>query len=208
MIIIVRGNSMKFSFKKSLTAVSVAALFAMTTQANATLIKSGGLIYDDESLITWLADTNYSKTDGTDNDGKMLWDDSKTWAVNLDAFGSIEWRLPTLIEALALQSSSANFGLFDNLPGAFNVAQYWTSTENFGSTDERAYWFRIDGTSGPVKTQGTAKRFAWAVVDGDFENIQGIGATVPEPASMGIFALGLAGLAYRRKQLQTGKKVK
>jgi len=203
---------MRLVFNKSLTALSVAALFAISSQANAGLIKNtdDNLIYDTESDITWLTDTNYSKTDGTDSDGKMLWDDSKTWAVNLDVFGSIEWRLPTWTEALALQSSSENFGLFDNLPGDFNVAQYWTSTENFGSTDERAYWFRIDGSSGPVITQGTAKRFTWAVVSGDFANIQGIAggvdATVPEPASMGIFALGLAGLAYRRKQLQAGKK--
>lgn len=35
--------------------------------------RGGGLIYDSVQNITWLADANYAKTSGYDDDGRMTW---------------------------------------------------------------------------------------------------------------------------------------
>lgn len=187
---------MKFSFNKALTAVSVATLLAMASQANAGLIKStdGNLIYDVASDTTWLADVKYAQTSGFDGNSKMNWTDSMAWATGLDVFGSNAWRLATVTEGQALATQSADHGLFVNLISASNAI--WSSTE----VDTRAKIFRLNGSEA-IHTKDQ-ERFAWAVVKGDFANIQDIDATVPEPASIGIFTLGLAGLAYRRKQLK------
>lgn len=74
-------SSIKFSLNKSLAAVSVAALFTISTQANAALIKrTDNLIYDDVTKITWLADANYAQTSNFDTDGEMTWLQSTAWA--------------------------------------------------------------------------------------------------------------------------------
>ncbi len=197
---------MRFSIKKSLKAVSVAALLAMTSHANAGLIKSldGNLIYDDVSDITWLADMKFAKNLepldlSYDADNKKTWQASMDWAADLDVFGSDAWRLATLVEGLALQSSNADFGLIDNIIGLNTVI--WSSSVVSDDTS-KGHLFKLNGASaGQPKTN---KRWLWAVVSGDFANIQ-VDADVPEPASTAIFALGLAGLAYRRKQLKIKK---
>lgn len=187
---------MKLSPIKNLLSLAILGIFVLMSQANAGLIKStdGNLIYDDVSDITWLADTNYSKTDGTDLDGKMTWDLSMIWAADLMDFHYFDWRLPTWTESLALQYSSADLGLFTNIP--VSDAQFWTSTENFKAVDERAYWFRLDGSSNPVKKG--FNRYAWAVTDGDIAQLK-IDSKVSEPTSLAIFMLCLAGLMCRQK---------
>jgi hypothetical protein len=70
--------------------------------AQAALIdRGGGLIYDTDLDITWLADANYAKTSGYDADGMMDWNTATTWAANLNYYDSVrkitwtDWRLPT-----------------------------------------------------------------------------------------------------------------
>ena len=189
---------MKFSFNKSLAAVSVAALFAMSSQANAGLIKSldNNLIYDDISNVTWLADVLYAKTSGFDSDSKMTWANSEAWADGLNTFGFSDWRLATLNEGLSLQDNGQDTSLFGNTD--FADHQFWTSTVSTTNVDKRA-WFRLDGSSNFV-IPGTSKKYAWAVTDGDVAGLK-VDATVSEPATMAMFSLALAGFAYRRKQL-------
>lgn len=159
------------------------------------------LIYDDVSNVTWSTDVLYAKTSGFDTDSKMTWANSDAWANGLNAFGFSDWRLPTLTEGLALATQAANFGLLVNPPANIDNTQFWTSTENLPNRPDRAFWFRLNGTSNPVVK--TADRNIWAVIDGDVA-ANPISA-VSEPATMAIFALGLAGLAYRRKQLKADK---
>jgi len=197
---------MNFSFNKSLAALSVAALLAMTSQANAGLIKStdGNLIYDDISDVTWLADVQYAKTSGYVDDSRMDWTASMDWANSLEAFTYSDWRLPTLAEGQLLNQSSSDFGLLEKQPGG--GSGFWSSTE-FENNNTKAYIFKLDGITNPY-SQGTplkadTKR-AWAVTSGDVAKLS-VDASVPEPSTIAILSLGLVGLAYRRKQLQADK---
>lgn len=189
---------MKFSLNKALAAVSVAALFAVSSQANAGLIKSldNNLIYDDITNVTWLADVLYAKTSGFDADSKMTWANSNTWAADLDAFGFTDWRLASLNEGLSLQDNGQGFSLFSNAEAENH--QFWSSTTKDTPNGVKTSWFRIDGSSSAV-IAGTSKKYAWAVIDGDVAGLKA-DATISEPASMAMFSLALAGLAYRRKK--------
>jgi hypothetical protein len=189
---------MKIYSNKTLTALSITIMLGITSQASATLIKrTDNLVYDDISNITWLADVQYAKTSGFDNDSKMNWSDSIGWAANLDVFGYSNWRLASLTEGNNLQSSSSDFGLFANIPSS--TAPFWTSSVDTSINTDKAYLFKLNGDSGfPLKT---GEKFTWAVIDGDIANLKA-NATVSEPATMAIFTLGLAGLAFRRKQLK------
>jgi len=192
---------MKIYSKKTLTALSITLMLGITSQASATLIKrTDNLVYDDISNITWLADVQYAKTSGFDDDSKMNWSDSMSWAADLDAFGFSNWRLASLTEGKNLRSSSSDFGFFVNIPSS--TAPFWSSSEDTSINTDKAFLFKLNGDSGfPLKT---GERFAWAVIDGDIADKKS-NATVSEPATMAIFTLGLAGIVYRRKQLSLSK---
>ena len=179
-------------------SLAVAALFIISSQANASLIKrTDSLVYDDISNITWLADVQYAETSGFDDDSKMNWSDSMSWAAGLDAFGFFNWRLASVTEGKNLQSSSSDFGLFTNIPSS--TAPFWSSSEDHNINTNKAFLFKLDGGYGfPAKS---GERFAWAVIDGDVAGLK-VNATVSEPATMALFTLALAGLVYRRKQLK------
>lgn len=190
---------MKFSLNKSMAAMSLAALFTISSQANAALIKrTDNLIYDDVAKITWLADVNYAKTSSFDIDGKMTWAESNAWVEQLNIGGFTDWYLPSLNTNLALVAQ--DLSLFSNIPAG--DAKFWTSSINLKNSD-KAYWLQIDGTTNSIlKTQ--SGRYAFAAIDGDVAAKQ-VDATISEPASMAMFSLALAGLAYRRKQLSVEK---
>lgn len=83
-------------------AVAVLGI-AVAPSAQAQLFdRGGGLIYDSTLNVTWLADANYAKTSGYDDDGRMTWGEANTWADGLvihDAVRNLtysDWRLPTL----------------------------------------------------------------------------------------------------------------
>ena len=70
--------------------------------AQAALVdRGGGLIYDTDLDVTWLADANYAKTSGYDADGLMTWAAANTWAAQLSFYNPLtnqtldDWRLPT-----------------------------------------------------------------------------------------------------------------
>jgi len=68
--------------------------------ANAELInRGGGLIYDTDYNITWLADANYAMTSNYDPDGLMSWGQAMTWADQLEYGGYDDWRLPTALDS-------------------------------------------------------------------------------------------------------------
>jgi len=192
-------SKMKFSLHKSLAVMSLAALFTISSQASATLIKrTDNLIYDDVAKITWLADVNYAKTSSYDDDGRMTWAESNAWLEQLNIDGFTNWYLPSLTTAEALVAQ--DLSLFSNIPTG--DAKFWTSSINPNNT-EKAYWLQIDGTTNSIlKTQGG--RYTFAAIDGDVTGTK-VDATISEPASMAMFSLALAGFAYRRKQLTADK---
>ncbi len=57
--------------------------------------RPGGMVYDSDLDITWLADANYAMTSLYDADGLMDWDSANTWANDLVYGGFSDWRLPT-----------------------------------------------------------------------------------------------------------------
>ncbi|MBZ0070843.1 MAG: DUF1566 domain-containing protein [Gammaproteobacteria bacterium] len=93
-----------------LGAVCTSLLVAISGAAQAALIdRGGGLIYDTDLNITWLANANYGagssydSIDGTSN-GAMDWQNAVSWAMNLSYYDSVrnvtydDWRLPTTLE--------------------------------------------------------------------------------------------------------------
>ena len=67
--------------KSSLCAASFAAV---NVSAHAALFaRPGGMVYDSDQNITWLADWNYAKTSGFDADGRMDWTTASDWAALL-----------------------------------------------------------------------------------------------------------------------------
>ena len=80
-------------------ACACAYTLAVSMSANAALVdRGGGLIYDTDLNITWLADANYAMASGYDADGRMTWTNAMTWAANLSYGGYIDWRLPTTLQ--------------------------------------------------------------------------------------------------------------
>lgn len=97
---------------KSMTlgAACASLLMVASGAAQAALIdRGGGLIYDTDLNITWLANANYgagSNYDTADgyNDGRMTWQNAMNWAANLSYYDSVrnviydDWRLPTTLQ--------------------------------------------------------------------------------------------------------------
>lgn len=95
-------------------------LLAASGAAQASLIdRGGGLIYDTDLNVTWLADANYALTSGYDHqdamDGLMTWSYAMAWADQLVYGGFSNWRLPTTLQP---DSSCANQYSFGS--GGFN----------------------------------------------------------------------------------------
>ena len=92
--------------KTTFTRVACAFVLSFVSSlTNAALIdRGGGLIYDTDLNITWLADANYAMTSGYDADGAMTWAVANTWAANLSYYDSVrnviydDWRLPTTLQ--------------------------------------------------------------------------------------------------------------
>jgi hypothetical protein len=81
--------------KSRIAAATLSLALGLAATAHATLIdRGGGLIYDSDLDVTWLADANYAETSGFDADGAMTWADAMTWVGNLSYGGFTDWRLP------------------------------------------------------------------------------------------------------------------
>jgi hypothetical protein len=83
--------------KHGLAALLLAGL-SLSAPVSATLFtRPGGMVYDSDLNITWLADANYPQT-LYGGDGRMNWDSAKAWAENLVYGGYSDWRLPTTLQ--------------------------------------------------------------------------------------------------------------
>jgi hypothetical protein len=199
--------------KKARLAAVLAAL-ALSGAAQAELFdRGGGMIYDNDLNITWLADWNYAKTSGFDDDGGMDWDSAKAWASGLEFGGYSDWRLPTALEpdgsgpcfSYTTGCSGSELGhMFYIELGAtkgnsiltgdpatlalFTNMQltYWSGTENSST----AYAWHMDMSSGfQDSVLKVFPLYSVAVRDGDVTTV------VPEPETYLLFLAGFVWLA-------------
>ena len=199
---------MKFHLRRAVAALFVIALAASSVTHAALVDRGGGLIYDTDLNITWLADANYAQTSGFDGEGAMLWSAAMTWAGNLSYGGGTDWRLPTSDTACAgynctgsemghlfytelggtagssiLSSTDPDLALFTNVQSD----NYWSGTEYAPNTDtDGARIFNFNDGSQTAYNKGI-NLYAWAVRPGDV-------AAVPLPATAWLFGSGLLGL--------------
>ncbi len=89
------------------TLAGFVLLSVVCGSASAALIdRGGGLIYDNDRNITWLANANFGAGSGFDDgfsntDGLMTWQSAVNWAADLSYFDNVrnvtytDWRLPS-----------------------------------------------------------------------------------------------------------------
>lgn len=106
---IVRVRSHSLHRRVGVAVFCAAISLGFATAANSALIdRGGGLIYDDDRNITWLADANYGAGSSFDDgflttDGAMTWQSAVNWAADLSYFDSVrnvtytDWRLPNTL---------------------------------------------------------------------------------------------------------------
>jgi hypothetical protein len=195
------------------------SMVAVSSNAGAALIdRGGGLIYDTDRNITWLADAAYARTSGFDDDGLMSWYDAMAWAQQLEYGGYTDWRLPStpIVDLGCTQQSdgvsygkycadsemghlyysegvSLSSGVFFNISPDVSVTGnggYYWSGNTFGPHPLSAYVFSFANYGDQSSDAKTLHLSAWAVHDGDVTAI----SSVPLPPAAYLLGSGLIGL--------------
>lgn len=158
--------------KKWALVLSVVMILGLSSVSWATLWdRGGGMIYDDYLKITWLQDANYAATQFVssggaqgDEDGRMNWNQAKTWAEGLVYGGYHDWRLPTMTDvadgtAYNITSSEMGYMFYVNLG---NKGYYDTSgnyDDNWGLKNVSF----TDGTTGELRSfQNLQPDYYWS----------------------------------------------
>lgn len=209
--------------KKKPLILALLAGIALSGAAQAGLMaRGGGMIYDTDLNLTWLADANYAMTSGADTDGRMNWATANAWAANLVYGGYNDWRLPTALNQdgtgpcsgyyctgsemshlffielggtagySILSSVDSDLALFQNIQSSV----YWSGTE-YAPDPGIAWGFGMHYSAQGAYSKGD-ELYAWAVRPGDVAAANG--STVPEPQTLALVGLGLLGLAVMRRR--------
>ncbi len=187
----------------------------LSLSANAALYDRGnGMIYDDELDITWLQDIQFSRTSGYDSNGRMTFDESKTWAEQLSYKGYNDWRLPSVGSGRFTGRTSRGelghmyFRTFDLYDDDFLEDPTFEDGEtgeikSFINPYGSYFWYREGGAGTAYMFRhgltwhaqhGQFEANAWAVRDGDV-------SAVPVPATAWLFGSAIVGLiGFKRKK--------
>jgi MYXO-CTERM domain-containing protein len=116
--------------------------------------------YDTVFDVTWLADANYAKTSGYDDDGLMTWSGALFWAERLNINGVTGWRLPNVVDT-GKKGCVGDFGITDC---GYNV--------NKGTSEMALMYASILGNKGAYDASGHFQSDFGLKNSGPFSNIQ------------------------------------
>ena len=185
--------------KRSIFATAVVLILGFSTLGSAALIDNGGgLIYDTVQNITW-----YDPAPTP-----MTWDDAVAWAAHLNVGGVTGWSLPTTPGETPNYTNEGEMGYLyynelGNTEGGplakkgpltnLQAYYYWSGTAYADPYFAWTFSFNYGLQNPGFKANSN---YALAVHPGD------VGASVPIPGAILLFASGLAGLSATRRRFK------